>query len=129
MILHWIDTTIKYGWWLIACADVYLRWVEPHRRRMRRGKAYAWEMRTFGPFGVVLGTFMVISMAITESAVFGTRWVADAFWIYIAVCCAIDWLTGDDDPPWKRYSEKAKKLLERLKPIPEPAIDLGGKSR
>ncbi len=120
---HWWNTAITYGWPIILAADWFLRSVEPHKRRMRRGKWFCWQVRTFGPFGVFLWEFPLLGIMIAGCIAFRSAWPANIWWTYIAVGCAVDWITGSDDPPFKRWVEAAKKKLT-IAPPPRPAIDL-----
>lgn len=125
-ILHWIDVYFQLGGWVpIWVFDWYLALF--HSERIRRGKHRRWAERRFPPLGVVFIYLVLVSTGLAAWLALDTPWVAHFFWIYLFVSDVYDFITGSEDPPWRRW---ATSLSERIKlviqPPPRPAIDLGG---
>lgn len=117
---------ISYGGWVIIwLTDWFLRYIPPYSRRMARGKYARWAQRQFGLLGhSVPLMFMAAAMLVFYVS---TDWVwpIDMFYVFLAVTCAIDWITGSDDPPWRRWAKSGAEILKKLRiePAPEPAIN------
>jgi len=114
------------GWVVIWLGDFFLRHVPPHSRRMQRGKYFRWTIRTFGlmadaPPRIFLAVAMVAFFITTHQ-----DWPLDVFYTFLAVTAAVDWITGSDDPPWRRWKESASAALKKLRiqPAPQPVIDM-----
>jgi len=45
------------------------------------------------------------------------------YWVYVAIVAVVDWVTGSDDPPYKRWVASLSKKL-KINPPPRPVIDL-----
>lgn len=111
----------------IVLADFWLRHFLPYVNRMRRGKYTRWLIRTFGMTGdnlFRLGWLFCIAMPIMFVAPepFVTLGLV-VYWTYMAVTLAVDWITGSDDPPYRKWLAAAKKKLTISAP-PKPVIDL-----
>lgn len=117
---------IMYGGYIIIwLGDFFLRTIPPHCNRMRRGKYFRWAQRKFGLFGYSVPlVFMAVAMLVFYVST-DWAWPIDAFYIFLAVTCAIDWITGSDDPPWRRWAKNGAGILKKLRiePAPEPAIN------
>jgi hypothetical protein len=63
---------------------------------------------------------------ITYFAVADQIWPIDAFYTFLLVTAVVDWITGSDDPPWRRWQESASAALKKLRiqPAPQPVIDM-----
>ena len=114
------------GWAPLWIVDFFLRNVQPHRRRMERGKHFKWMARAFGPLSyhaprMVLATAMLPPMMLTDAV-----WPIDAFYGYLVATTSVDWITGSEDPPWRRWKESASAALKKLRiaPAPQPVIDV-----
>lgn len=123
-VLHAIDTFCKYGWPAVLGMDWYLRIGQRYRRRMARGKAFRWERRTLGPQSGLVVTAIVLPVQVAEWIASGTWYVTDAFIIYVAVSCVIDFITGDDDPPYRRWlTSLSQRIKFSVSPPPRPIIE------
>ena len=122
---HWIDLILKFTWPIILFSDAFFRTKEPYRRRTQRGRHYRWTTKQFGPWGptplVVMGWAFAIVCILTPAGRLGN----DVVLIYLGGALVIDWITGSEDPPYKRWlaslSEAVKKLkVEQPKPVFSP---------
>lgn len=123
--MHLLHETVKVTWIPILAADWILRSRDPWKRRMARGAFSRWERRTFGFFGASMVLIPYVLFAIPAFYLLGWEWPVDLFYLYLLMALVIDWLTGGDDPPWR----KAKRALGRVRklriaPPPKPAINL-----
>lgn len=114
------------GWILILSSDMFLRNVPPYSRRMMRGKYSKWSMKTFGllgdlPVRMVVGGGGLAGAIATDSA-----WFITIFYLYLLSTLIVDWITGSEDPPWRRWAKSGAELLKKLRwqPAPQPAVNL-----
>lgn len=110
-------------WPLICLTDCFLRNRDPYKRRMQRGKFYRWEQRTFGPVWACVWEVPVIFAALGMSFALNSTAPIYLYWIYVAIVGAVDWITGSDDPPYRRWVGSLSKKLT-INPPPRPVIDL-----
>lgn len=131
-ILHYIDMVLGNGGWVaILVIDWYLD--NRHRARMDRGKHRRWARRfcgrMFGLFGEVMGhtlIFLVLAFGLVIPVCVATdsTMTASVFWLYILAVDIYDFITGGEDPPWRRWlASLSKKLV--IQPPPRPVIDVG----
>jgi hypothetical protein len=127
---HVLDGVITYTWPIIFSLSLYLHHVERHRRRLERGKFSKWKYRTFGgPYAdwhfFLYCEFPALVVLLGSALTINSRWPAHLWWIYIGVRDAVDWITGSDDPPYRRWlaslSDAVKKL--KIEPPPRPVIE------
>lgn len=116
---------MTFVWPICFFTDLYLRNSQRHKRRMQRGKFYLWELRTFGfPF-MFLWDFPILCAFLGMVLALHSNSPAHVWWAYVGITCAIDWITGSEDPPYRRWlaslSEAVKKL--KIEPPPRPVID------
>jgi len=123
--LHVIDLALRFTWPIILFAECYFRTKDPYRRRTQRGRHYKWTVKQFGFLGpaplVMGGWTFALACIFTPAGRLGN----DVVLIYLAGALVIDWITGSDDPPYKRWlaslSEAVKKL--KISPPPRPVIE------
>ena len=115
------------GWAPIWVVDFFLRNVLPFKRRMERGKHFRWTARLFGPYMSYHVPRLVLAFS-TLPLMMATHvsWPVDVFYVYLSSAAAFDWITGSDDPPWRRWKESASAALKKLRiaPAPQPVIDV-----
>lgn len=124
-IFHLIDLILKFTWPIILFADVYFRTKNPYRNRTQRGRHYKWTVKKFGLWGptpIVMSAWLfAIACIFTPAGRLGN----DVALIYLAGALLVDWITGSEDPPYRRWlaslSEAVKKL--KIEPPPRPVID------
>jgi len=114
---------MMFLWPTIWATDMFLRHINPYRRRMQRGKFYRWELRTFGPLWYGLWEFPIMLCLFGLAFIFKMMEFGYIFWTYVGIVCAVDWITGSDDPPYKRWVASLTKKLT-ISPPPRPVIDL-----
>lgn len=120
-----VDRVISNGGWiLILFADLFLRTVPPFSHRMRRGKYSRWVFKKFGLFGDLPIRMPLAAGMLAGSLATSGYFFVDVFYIFLAVITIVDWITGSDDPPWRKLEAAANKLLERIKPMPEPVVNV-----
>lgn len=124
-IYHMVDLVIISVGWIILFADLYLRLCPPHDKRMERGKHARWAHRMFGPWGRFPVWFVFWSFGVVTAFTPARAVGRDVFLIYLGGAVAIDWITGSDDPPYRRWLASLSKAVEKLKikPSPRPVID------
>lgn len=113
------------GWVLILCLDMFLRIVPPYSRRMRRGKYSKWIFRKFGNLNDAPIRLAMVATMIAGLTATGSKWFVSVFYMYLVVTMAVDWITGSDDPPWRRWAESGAEILKKLRiqPAPQPVIN------
>ena len=127
LVLYWYTMTC---WPIILIMVVFIR---PGNnrigRRMQRGVYWRWNVRTFGTllrwadFPVYLMVmFCQLGLVIATGGQAGNILA----YTFFTITLFVDWVTGSEDPPWKKLAREANKLLDRIKPVPPPVIDLGG---
>lgn len=120
------STLVHGGWALLWVADFFLRNVQPHRRRMERGKHFKWMIRAFGPLSYHAPRMVLATVLLPPVMITGAAWPIDVFYGYLVATTSVDWITGSDDPPWRRWKESASAALKKLRiaPAPRPVIDV-----
>lgn len=117
---HVIDRVIAYGWPIILFSDAFFRCKEPYRRRTERGRHYKWAMSKFGLWGtlplILIGWTFAIACIFTPAGRAGI----DAMYVYLVVALVVDWITGSDDPPYRRWLASASDAIKKLKISPPP---------
>lgn len=128
-IFHAYTTSMMFAWPIILALDTFGRSWGHIGRRLSRGIYWRWLMRKFTIFGGLYHSMMfcgITFVLIPLSMVYddaGDEVIA-AIYSYIGALLLIDWITGSDDPPWKKLARAKNKLLANIKPMPRPAIDL-----
>lgn len=120
---HIFTLVMTFVWPICFIADLVLRTFDPYKRRMNRGKFTRWEIRTFGSGWRHLWDMPILTGLIVLTFTQHVMWPVHLWWAYIGVTCAIDWITGSDDPPYRRWLAEAVKKLKISAP-PRPVIDL-----
>lgn len=124
-LLHLVDNFLRYGGWLVILF-MHFYFDSFHEPRMERGKYRKWARRHFPESGHHTIYWIMLLSCIPAVIASGSRWPSHSFWIFIFATDIVDFITGGEDPPWRRW---AKSLSERIKlvmaPPPRPAIDLG----
>jgi hypothetical protein len=115
--------TVMFGWPLILGMHCFGRnegwWIG---RRLCRGKYWRWVRRQFGPTEDIFIFLSMFFAAIATKIAFDSMVGSDVVYGYLAICLIIDWITGSEDPPWRKLSRAGNKLLEKLKPMPKPVF-------
>jgi hypothetical protein len=113
------------GWVLILAGEMFLRHGPP-RRRMQRGKYWRWTIRQFGPIwtDLPIRVFAAMSVLALFTAT-GQKWPLDVFYFYLVITAAVDWITGSEDPPWRKLSRAGAEILKKLRwqPAPQPVVN------
>jgi|SRR5688572_11957176 len=124
-ILWWIDRVLYFTWPVILVTYFVLRNFDPYARRMRRGRLYLWERRMLGPHAEFLICAIALPAVFVAVVLIGERWPCDFWWLYLAIGCVVDYITGGDEPG-KRVKALASSLVKKLtiQPPPRPVIDL-----
>jgi len=121
--LHVIDRIVAYGWPVILFGDLFFRTKTPFRQRLQRGRHFKWTLKHFGGPGIIVmgGWIFAIACVFTPAGRLGF----DTVYVYLAVALIVDWITGSDDPPYRRWLASASDAIKKLKisPPPRPIID------